>query len=97
MWFSGTRLNVTSFFQCSMDRASYNMAIIIQKDATEYSLFKSVNCSTCFGQYFTHHQELITLYLQYPALMRSVVPPVVNVDGRELPRCVTQRLEQTVE
>ena len=33
---------------CSMDRALYNMAIIIQQDATEYSLFKSVNCSTCF-------------------------------------------------
>jgi len=28
-----------------------NMAIIIQQDATEYSLFKSVNCSTCFGWY----------------------------------------------
>jgi len=24
------------------------------------SLFKSVNCSTCFGWYFTHHQELIS-------------------------------------
>jgi len=31
-----------------MDCASYNMAIIIQQDATEYSLFKSVNCSTFF-------------------------------------------------
>ena len=28
-----------------------NMAIIIQKAATEYSLFKSVNCSTCFWWY----------------------------------------------
>ena len=27
------------------------MAIIIQQDATVYSLFKSVNCSTCFGWY----------------------------------------------
>jgi len=36
-------------FLCSMDRASYNTAIIIQQDATEYSLFKSVSCSTCFG------------------------------------------------
>ena len=34
-----------------MDRASYNMAIITQQDATEYGLFKSVNCSTCFGWY----------------------------------------------
>jgi len=38
-------------FLCSMDRASYNMAIIIQQDATIYSLFKPVNCSTCFGWY----------------------------------------------
>ena len=29
------------------------MAIIIQQDAKDYSLFKSVNCSTCFGRYFT--------------------------------------------
>jgi len=27
------------------------MAIIIQSDATIYSLFISVNCSTCFGWY----------------------------------------------
>jgi len=58
------------------------MAIIVQQVATEYSLFKSVNCSTCFGWYFTQHQELITLYLQYLALMRPVLLPVVNVAGR---------------
>ena len=34
-----------------MDRASYNMAINIQQDETEYSLFKSVNCSTRFKWY----------------------------------------------
>jgi len=28
------------------------MAMIIQQDATEYSLFISVNCSACFGWYF---------------------------------------------
>ena len=44
-----------------MDRLSYNIAIFIQQDATEYRLFKSVNCSTCFWWYFTHHQKLITL------------------------------------
>jgi len=65
-----------------MDRASYNMAIITQKDGTEYSLFKSFTCSTCFGWYFTHHQELITLYLQYLALIRPVLPPVVNAQPR---------------
>jgi hypothetical protein len=31
------------------------MATIIQQDATEYSLFKSVNFSTCFGWYFYHN------------------------------------------
>jgi len=66
-----------------MDRASHNMAIFIPKDATEYSSFESVNCSACFGWYFTHHQELITLYLQYLALMRPVLLPVVNVVGQE--------------
>jgi hypothetical protein len=60
------------------------MAIIIQQHATECSLFKSVNCSTCFGEYFVHHQELITLYPQYLALMKPVQLPVVNVAGREL-------------
>ena len=49
------------------------MAVSIQQDAKEYSLFKSVNCSTYFGWYFTHHQELITLYLQYLAV-RELVP-----------------------
>jgi len=34
------------------------MTIIIQQDTTEYILFTSVNCSSCFGWYFTHHQEL---------------------------------------
>jgi len=52
------------------------LAIIIQKDATEYSLFKSVNYSTCFGWYFTHHQELIKLYLQYLALRPVLLPAV---------------------
>jgi len=37
------------------------MAIIIQQDATEYSLFQSVNCSKYFGWYFTHHWELMSV------------------------------------
>ena len=60
------------------------MAIIIQQDATVYSLFKSVNCSTYFGWYFTHYQELITLYLQYLALMRPLLLPVMSAAGWEL-------------
>jgi len=47
------------------------VAIIIQQDVTEYSLFQSFSYSTCFGWFFTHHQELITLYLQYLALIRQ--------------------------
>ena len=54
------------------------LAIIIQQVATEYSLFKSVNCSTCFGWYFIHHHELITLYLRYLALMRPSLLPVTT-------------------
>ena len=72
----------TKFILCSVDRASYNMAIIIQQDAKEYSLFKSVNCSTCFGWYFTHPQELITLYLQHLTLMRPLLLPALNVQDR---------------
>jgi hypothetical protein len=34
------------------------------------------------GGISTHHQELITLDLQYVALMRPLVLPVVNVIGR---------------
>jgi hypothetical protein len=60
-----------------------NVAIIIQQDAAKYSLFKSVNCSTCFGWCFTDHQELITLYLQHLALLRPLLLPVVSVAGWE--------------
>jgi hypothetical protein len=51
----------------------------VSKTSKEHSLFKSVNCSTCFGWYFTHPQELITM-----ALMRSVLLPIVKVAGLEL-------------
>jgi len=32
----------------------------------------------------THHQELMSLYLQYLALLRPYLQPVVNVTGWEL-------------
>jgi len=60
------------------------MTIIIQKYATEYDLFKSVTALHVSGGISTHHQELISLYLQYLALMRPVLLAVVNVAGREL-------------
>ena len=62
-----------------MDRASYNMAIIIQQAATVYNLFKSVNALHVSGGISTHHPKLITLSLQYLALMRPLLLPVVNV------------------
>jgi len=63
---------------------STNIAIIIQQDATEYSLRQFVNCCTCFGWYFTHGLELITLYLKYLALFRLLLLPVVSVTEWEL-------------
>jgi len=43
------------------------------------------NAQHVSGGISTHHQELITLYLQYLALMRPLLLPVVNVAGREFP------------
>jgi len=37
-----------------------------------------------WGGFFTNHQYLITLYLQYLALLRPVLLPVVDVGGLEL-------------
>ena len=56
------------------------MAIIMQQDATEYSLCKCVNCSKYFGWYFTHHQELMNHCLNYVAFTR----PLLWVQGFEL-------------
>jgi len=36
------------------------------------------------GGISTHHQELISLYLQYLALLRPLLLPVMNVTGWEL-------------
>jgi hypothetical protein len=49
------------------------MAIIIQQDATVYVyLYLSIALHVS-GGISTHHQELITLYLQYLALIRPLV------------------------
>jgi len=58
-----------------MDRASYNMAIIIQQDTTEYFFLNLLTVQHVSGGIFIHHQELITLYLQYVALMRPPAQP----------------------
>jgi len=49
------------------------MAIFFQQVATEYSLFKPVNCSKCFGMYFTHHQQIITLCLNFVTFMTTLL------------------------
>jgi len=57
------------------------MPIIIQQDATIYSLFISVTALHVSGGISTHHQELTSLYLQHLALLRPLLLPVVNVTG----------------
>ena len=90
------RVRLRNFYRCSW-RQTYRyrvfpasvmttwlsivLATIIQQDATNFSLFKSVNCSTCIGWYFTYHQQLVTLYLQCVALLRPLLLPTVNVTG----------------
>ena len=67
-----------------MYRTRYSVSIIVRQDATIYSLFKSVTTLHVSGGISTHHQQLITLNLQYLALLRPSLLPVVNVIGWEL-------------
>jgi len=48
------------------------VSIIVQQDATIYSLFISATSLQVTGGISTHHQELISLYLQYLALIETV-------------------------
>ena len=48
------------------------VSIIVQQDAKLYSLFISVNCSTCFGWYL-HPSSGAHNTVQYLALMRSLL------------------------
>ena len=36
----------------------YYVEIKCQLDATDYIFADFIACSTCFGQYYAHHQEL---------------------------------------
>ena len=58
--------------------------IYTQKDATSHSLFISGSCSKCFGGISTHHQEHIQLYLQFLALVKTLLLPVAIVVELEL-------------
>ena len=55
------------------------VSIIIQQDGIMYSLFISATALHVSDGISTHHQELISLYLQYLALMRPLQLPVVRV------------------
>ena len=59
------------------------VVIIIQQDATMYSLFISVHYSTCFGWY-VHPSSAAHITVSTVAAMRPLLLPVVNVAGREL-------------
>jgi len=59
------------------------MAIIIKQDAAIYSLYLSASAVHVTGGIFTHHQQLISLYLQYMALLRPLLLHFVNVTGWE--------------
>ena len=49
--------------------------IIVQQDATLYSLFISVNALHVSGGNSTHHQEHTQLYLQHLALVKPLLLP----------------------
>jgi len=55
--------------QCVLSYDHNYKVIIFQQIATEYILFKSVNCSIYFGFYFTRNQEIITMSQHYVAFM----------------------------
>ena len=81
------------------------MSIIVQQDATIYSLFISATALHVSGGISTHLQEFITLYLQYLTLMKplqvavtvSIMPDTVDTvlwtpDGRW--RCHPKHVER---
>jgi len=55
----------------------------IQQDATLRSLFISGNCSTCFGWYFTYHQERKQLYLQHLVFVTPLLLPAAVLEELE--------------
>jgi hypothetical protein len=56
------------------------MSIIIQRDATVYSLFMSVNCCTCFGWYL--HPSSSGAHVTVTSRSRQVAVTVLQMpDG----------------
>jgi len=56
------------------------MEIKCQLDATEVSISDLIACSTCFGHYYAHHQELKSI-IQWPlpVVFRAVVFQVAGL------------------
>jgi hypothetical protein len=59
------------------------MSIIVQQYATIYSLFISVNCSTCFGWYLHLSSGAHITVSTASGISVTVLQPVVNVVGLE--------------
>jgi hypothetical protein len=62
---------------------SADMSIIVQQDATIYSLFISVNCSICFGWYPHPSSGAHITVSTASGVSVAVLQPVVNVVGLE--------------
>jgi hypothetical protein len=63
------------------------MSIIVQQDATIYSLFISVNCSTCIGWYLHPSSGAHITVSTASGVSVTVLQPVVSVVGLEAEIC----------
>jgi hypothetical protein len=87
-------LSKDSWCQCKVQHSSYfyvqwsvhheHMSIIFQQGATIYSLFISVNCSTCFGWYLHPLSGAHITVSTASDISVTIRQTVVNVVGLEL-------------
>ena len=68
------------------------MSVIVKEYATIYSLFVTATAVHVSGGISTYYQQLITLYLQYLALMRTCTPKPVPIQPRSQHVAVTVSL-----
>ena len=87
---SGNGVGVANFDESKnlFLRSTKFVSIIIQQYATISHLYLQTALHVS-GGISTHHQELITLYLQYLALIRPLLLSVVSVTGRSRHVAVT--------
>jgi len=69
----------------------------IQQDATLRSLFISGNCSTCFGWYFTYHQERKQLYLQHLVFVTPLLLPAAVLEELEFFQVTVWQIPDAVD